>query len=191
MIKGILFDFFGVIYSDTFEEWLKANGLRREGAFQQASYDLDTGKITFDEFLQRLSEQIGHTVTRAELDASARLNNGVVKLLPELSNNYKLGIISNATTSVIGEIIDKYDLAQFFDTVVVSSEVGVAKPDPEIFETSLRQMELAPNEVIFVDDNPNFVSAAEKFSIRSIQYTSLEQLEGALTNTINYQKLHS
>lgn len=66
----------------------------------------------------------------------------------------KLGVVSNFTnTMAIHEFLTHLDLKQFFDVIIVSSEVGVRKPHRRIFETALRKMGVGPAESIFVGDD--------------------------------------
>src|SRR5882672_956100 len=94
MITAILFDFFDVFRIDVYKAWLAANNLRREGDYAEVSRQLDMGEITTEQFRQRLSDLIGHTVTFEEIDGAASLNDEVVKIaysfsqLPAESQDY-------------------------------------------------------------------------------------------------------
>jgi len=52
-------------------------------------------------------------------------------------------------------ILEQLGISEFFRFVFVSSELGADKPDPEIFRRSLKFMELSPNEVLHVGDDPD------------------------------------
>ncbi|HUY26229.1 MAG TPA: HAD family hydrolase [Candidatus Binataceae bacterium] len=64
---------------------------------------------------------------------------------------YKLAIVSNAEGQVEGDA-HRFGLAEFFDTIIDSHVVGVAKPDPRIFQIALERLRIAPNEARYAGD---------------------------------------
>lgn len=58
-----------------------------------------------------------------------------------------------------------------FDLVMMSNEVGLAKPDPEIFETALELLDLPPAQTIFIDDSAPNVAAARALGMAGIVHT--------------------
>ena len=52
-------------------------------------------------------------------------------------------------------------LAELFDQIVISGEVGLRKPDPEVFRMATDRLGLSPEDCIFVDDLPSNIQAAE------------------------------
>ncbi|MDC7225758.1 MAG: HAD family hydrolase [Spirochaetales bacterium] len=74
-------------------------------------------------------------------------------VLSELKDaGYKLGVISNWDNSA-RKLIDDFGLTQFFDTIVISSEVGVSKPSPEIFDIAFEESGSSPADGLYVGDN--------------------------------------
>jgi HAD superfamily hydrolase (TIGR01509 family) len=180
MIKAIIFDFFDVIRTDAYKSWLTANSIPHEGAYFDASYQQDMGVITVEEFLKRLSDLQGRDVTRQELEMSAKVDYAVLEIIKILRKNYKLALLSNAPSVVIREILAEHDLEQYFDNIIVSSEVGMVKPHPDIFTYILGQLSVNASEALFVDDNEKHTKAAEALGIRSIHFRSAEQLKDEL-----------
>lgn len=78
----------------------------------------------------------------------------------------KLGIVSNATPS-FREAIDRVGLMPYFDAIIISAEVGLAKPDPAIFKLGLDRLNLKPGQAFFVDDLPGHVRAARGIGLRA------------------------
>lgn len=78
---------------------------------------------------------------------------GAPILLSALQPHFTLGIISNAPKR-LREILDRENLTSFMDVIVISSEVGAEKPDPEIFRIALDKAGLSASEVIYVGDDP-------------------------------------
>jgi putative hydrolase of the HAD superfamily len=63
---------------------------------------------------------------------------------------------------------------ELFDTVVISGEVGMRKPEPEIFHYTLKLLDVAPNEAVFVDDFPPNVEAAVALGLVGVNHVSYE-----------------
>jgi len=66
---------------------------------------------------------------------------------------YKLGIITDGSLDSAYEILLRLGIVNFFDTIVVSEEVGVEKPDTKIFHEALRRLKSEPTETIMIGDN--------------------------------------
>lgn len=80
---------------------------------------------------------------------------GTTSLIHSLNGRVKLGIITNGFTALQKIRLEKTGLADYFDLLVISEQVGVAKPDRRIFEYSLEKMgNPAPTSVLMVGDNP-------------------------------------
>ncbi len=74
------------------------------------------------------------------------------EVLEFLTDRYKLAIICNTSKSGerIREILRSAGIKKYFDLVVVSSEVGLRKPDKRIFKIALEKLDLQPDEVVMV-----------------------------------------
>jgi FMN phosphatase YigB (HAD superfamily) len=74
----------------------------------------------------------------------------------ELSRRgYLLGIIANTITETeIPDYLEEYGLTDYFKTVVLSSKVGIRKPNPEIYWEAARRLEVKPAKCAYVGDNP-------------------------------------
>ena len=68
---------------------------------------------------------------------------------------YLLGIIANTITETeIPDYLEEYGLTEYFKTVVLSSKVGIRKPNPEIYWEAARRMGVEPAKCVDVGDNP-------------------------------------
>lgn len=180
MIKAIIFDFFDVFRTDAYKSWLSVNNIPHEGEYFNASRRQDMGEITVDEFLQELSRLQGRPVTLQELEANANLDMNVIAIAEKLKRQYRLALLSNAPSGFIRTLFAEHDLERLFHEIVISSEVGMVKPNADIFELTLARLKTAPAETIFIDDNLKNVQAAEKVGIRGIQFVSAAQLKDDL-----------
>jgi putative hydrolase of the HAD superfamily len=68
---------------------------------------------------------------------------------------YVLGIIANTITETeIPDYLEEYGLTDCFKTVVLSSKVGIRKPNPEIYWEAARRVGVEPSKCVYVGDNP-------------------------------------
>ncbi len=70
------------------------------------------------------------------------------------TKGYRLAIVSNFDYAPTAQmLIDKHNLRQLFETIVISADVGWRKPKDIIFETALNELGISPAEALFVGDN--------------------------------------
>jgi len=82
---------------------------------------------------------------------------------------FKLGIITNGMSYMQNRKIDKANLRSYVDVVFVSGEFGVDKPDVRIFHAALQQLEVLPQEAVYVGDHPvNDVQGAREAGMRPV-----------------------
>jgi len=78
---------------------------------------------------------------------------------------------------------EKFDDA--FDKMIISAEVGAAKPEPKIFQIALEQFGVSPNEAVFVDDFLINIEGCEKVGLKGIHFkdpeSALKQLKKLLS----------
>ncbi|MBN1832653.1 MAG: HAD family hydrolase [Deltaproteobacteria bacterium] len=85
---------------------------------------------------------------------ATEVSSDVPSLLIRLRDQYRLGLVSNYPCSrSIEDSLKKTGLRHFFEVVVVSGDLGYAKPHPKPFETMLDHLKLHPEECLFVGDN--------------------------------------
>ncbi len=94
------------------------------------------------------------------LDTEAR------PVLQTLHRSKKLALISNFDHPPhVHSVLNKFGLTDFFDSVVISAEVGIKKPDPRIFDAALAQTGMKPEEVVYVGDTADDTEAARAAGI--------------------------
>ena len=180
MIKLIIFDFFDVFRTDAYKTWLKTNNFTRTDGFAEASNLSDAGKITGEEFFERISVYAGHKVTPQEMDATATLDIEMVAFARRLKMTYRTSLLSNAPSDFIKRLVKEHGLKDIFNEVFISSETSFLKPHRDAFENVLRTMNVESSESIFIDDNLDNVISARECGIEAIQFSSVIQLKNDL-----------
>ena len=112
--------------------------------------------------------------------AGDRVDAHLVAWLEARKPRYRLGLLSNAWDTTRAWLARQPRLAALWDVVVISAEVGKMKPDPAIYRHALAQMDLPPEAVLFVDDNPANVAAARALGLTAIRFTDSAALSQAL-----------
>ena len=73
--------------------------------------------------------------------------------LTNLRKNYRLALVTNGTPDLQREKIQGANLARFFDTILISGEVRIGKPDCRIFELALEKFTASPSETVMIGDS--------------------------------------
>ena len=76
----------------------------------------------------------------------------------------------------------RFDFLSWFDGIVVSGEVELAKPDPAIFQRLVTDFDIEPTEAVFIDDVPKNVDAARALGFHAIHFTSATALRSELAD---------
>jgi 2-haloacid dehalogenase len=90
----------------------------------------------------------------AALGAAAKLLPHAREVIQELSQRARLCLVTNGISSVQRGRLAASGLADFFTAVLISEELGIAKPDPRFFDQACAALGLPPSEVLCVGDNP-------------------------------------
>ena len=94
------------------------------------------------------------------------LDSEALHVLRTLHCSKKLALVSNFDHPPhVHSVLNKLGLTHFFDSVVISAEVGVKKPDPQIFDSALEQTGMKPKEIIYVGDTADDTEAARAAGI--------------------------
>jgi epoxide hydrolase-like predicted phosphatase len=128
--------------------------------------------------LKRPAEEM--TAIREEFFAGDIVDRTLVDFIRSLRSKYKTGLISNNWGDLRESLVrEKFDDA--FDYIIISAEVGVAKPDPKIFKIALEKAGVRPNEAVFVDDFYINIEGCEKVGIKGIHFhdtpSTIQQLK--------------
>jgi epoxide hydrolase-like predicted phosphatase len=176
--QAIIFDFFDVIHSDPLKRWLSKYGLTEQDGFEEVNRLVDLGRIKEQEFHEQLSAISGQPLMEVEevFQDTQLTDKSLVGLIEELHKNYKTGLLSNASSEYLRLILKEQDLVRLFDEIVVSAEIGLAKPSADIFHYILEKMAIEPETTIFIDDNIRNIEAAKALGITGLVYSDKEKL---------------
>lgn len=115
-----------------------------------------------------LAAQIGEGFRRLRLD-SVDLYPETNEVLADLGERYALGIISNGPSEIQRAKLNKFHLGDFFQSIVISGEAGVDKPEAAIFERALDSLHVTAGESVHVGDSlPHDVQGALGAGLTSV-----------------------
>jgi putative hydrolase of the HAD superfamily len=185
MYQTFIFDFFGVVCSEIAPFWLGRHFSNQRAIEIKKTlvHSADLGKISEAEMFSQLGEWAGISAdqVRSEWNDEVRVKADVVEFLKQLKSTYPLGLLTNSPSPFVRGILDSYNLNELFNSIVVSSEIGIAKPDVRTYTRILKDLDTVAAQALFVDDNPLNVEGAAKIGLKGIVYKSLRELRDTIT----------
>lgn len=188
-IKNIIFDLGGVIlnldYSKT-QRAFEALGIESvDNFFSQAKQnslfnDFEIGKASPADFRNAIREKTGISATDIEIDAAwnAMLLDCPsyrIDLLKEYRKTHHVFLLSNTNSihysevdRIFGEAFGTPSLEPYFDKLYLSYEVGLRKPNTDIYEYVLADAGIKAEESIFLDDSIHNLPPAEQVGIKTL-----------------------
>lgn len=187
--EAIIFDLGGVIlnldYQLTEDAFVRL-GLNnfKDSYSQLAQTDLfdrfEKGEISSFHFVNRLLDQLpqgrnANEVVHAWNAMILDFPSERLEWLQALRSDYRVFLLSNtndlhidAVRRALVKTAGHRELERYFDTVYLSCELGMRKPDEAIFEEVCRRENLNPAKTVFVDDSPQHVSGALKAGLAAV-----------------------
>jgi epoxide hydrolase-like predicted phosphatase len=157
-----------------------------EVGFAEWNVEQDRGR-PWSEAVAELSSRFPH---RRELihafydrwdDSITGIIEGTVDIIRRLRDRgLQLIGLTNWSGETFARTRPRYDVFALFDDIVVSGAVGLIKPDPAIFDLTLKRAGRRPSECLFIDDSKVNVAAAAELGLDAILFESPPQLERAL-----------
>jgi len=207
MIKAIVFDFGGVLVRTEDQTG------RRQWETRLGLAERDLGRLIFDSEvavratageaqeaavwehvaaqLKLAADQLA--ALQADFWAGDRLDPDLVALLADLRPRYQTAILSNAWSNGRDVIVGRYGLGSAVDTIFISAEERLAKPDPRLYQRVAERLGVQPAEAVLVDDFLANVDGARAAGWQAIHYRSgldvraeLEKL-GVVTRPTDHQ----
>jgi len=145
----------------------------------------EKGKISTGDFLGQLNQMLGSDMSEAEFrvlwNTSFRENEAMADLLDGLKQSYELCLLSNTNQCHYEFIQESFDVERHFGNVVLSYEVGCAKPAREIYGAVVERVGVPAGQCLFIDDLEINVRAAMDFGMNAILFTEPAKLRLDLT----------
>ncbi len=198
-MRNVIFDIGGVIlewnpdvilrsYTDDAE--LRAT--LRAALFEHPDWlQLDRGTLTETDVLARLETRtrIPRTKLAGLLDAvraSLKPKMATLALLESLAQRQvPLYCLSNMSAATFAHLREQHAFWERFRGIVISGEVKMMKPEPEIYEYLLRRYGISASETIFIDDHPANVRGARAIGLRTILFGDARQCERELDELLD------
>ncbi len=185
-IKNIIFDLGGVIlnidYTLTSQAFKNLGLTDFDEKYSQAKQNhlfdrLETGKINPSDFRQEMKSYFNLPVTDLDVDTAWNamlldLPQERIELLKKLSTRYRLFLLSNtniihykAYSAYLQKTFGKLIFDAVFEKQYLSFQIGMRKPDKEIFELVLNENKLQASETLFIDDSIQHIQGATSCGI--------------------------
>jgi epoxide hydrolase-like predicted phosphatase len=140
------------------------------------------GTCTEDEWLNDLRAVTGMDQAQcAEFMADfwaeylGELNVELVEFIATLRPHYRIALLSNSFLGAREREQERYHFQEMTDLIIYSHEVGLAKPDPRIYQLTCVRLGLPPHETIFLDDDEPNIIAAREFGMQAILFGDTRQ----------------
>jgi len=148
------------------------------------------GQISTEEHwknvLQLLSlEEKEHEEFQRLFWAGDRIDFELIDYIRSLRKRYQTGLLSNAFLDLRKILTSTWKIADAFDQMVISAEVGLVKPDPAIYRMTLDRLEVEAGQAVFIDDMAVNVEAARQVGMHAIQFMQPEQARLELERLLN------
>lgn len=184
MIKQIWFDFGNIfipIFPERTQESFEKRGVQlSKSDFQILNEDYEIGALTTQQFFQNIAVSCKYLQSSRAVEIGwdallGELNDNTL-FLRNLSRNYATCLVSNTNEAHIKAIQKTagsflwHAFTHKFDRLFLSYQMGMRKPNANYFEHVLEKMEAVPEEVLFIDDTPANLVAAEALGIHTWQF---------------------
>lgn len=142
--------------------------------------------MPYEDLWKFLLQELGHTdKTEKVLEHMSKqqtheLDLNMLELVQELKSfDYKVGLLSNNTKEA-GSRMRGVGLDKYFDTFLISAEIGFQKPNPKAFEVLLSELNVEPSELVFTDDSVPSLSTSEQVGYTPILFQGYEHFRQEL-----------
>ena len=188
MITTLFLDIGGVLLTDGWNRKSRAVAVEQFGLDPKETEDrhhltfdtYEVGKITLDTYLERLvfytKRDYAPQQFKEFMFAQSQPHAEMIELIIALKKKYnlKVAVVSNEGRELTEYRIKKFKLGGFVDFFISSCFVHFRKPDDDIFKLALDVSQVAPGEVVYIEDRPLFVQVAETFGINGIRHINVD-----------------
>lgn len=183
MIKGIIFDCYGVLVHGSLGYLRTLTPAKNRLAFDELLHASNRGYITAEEYIAGVAELIHRTsddVSEIIIKREVR-SEEMIAYVKSLHGAYKTALLSNIGRGATDRLFTPSELKTIFDAVVLSSEIGATKPMLEAYETAAGHLGLKTNECIMIDDIAVNVEGAKRAGMQAILFEDPRQCQVELS----------
>ncbi len=196
MIKAIIFDLGGVLFTDgtgRFADYLEETyGVSPADTRAFLVSDIGDryykGTITNGDFWESFKTTLNINEDSASLSLkwidSYDLNEGTLDLIERLSKEYDVYYLSDNVRHRVEVTEQKYDFLKHFKDGIFSCDVGMRKPQPKIYNLALEMTKTKPEETIFIDDKESSLAPARDMGFNVVLFTDSEEVESRVADII-------
>jgi HAD superfamily hydrolase (TIGR01509 family) len=182
MTRAVIFDCFGVMYIPVGEDFYRSHVpdyQKHSEQLRSLSYQADVGNMSQNELVMHIAElmQMSSDKVRAQIVSGLARNQALLTFSQSLRPKYKVGLLSNISAGTMDQFFSLDERRTYFDAVVLSSDVGLVKPDPAIFVLAANRLGCAPNECIMIDNSPINCSGAIQAGMQAVVYATTPQVQ--------------
>jgi putative hydrolase of the HAD superfamily len=165
------------------ERFWQAYSAHRDGLDQGTAGAIAYWQAICDDLGAAWDEARMHELWAADFRSWLSINPAVIEVLSDLrAGGTRLALLSNAGPDY-ASYFRHGPLGDFFEACYVSGELGLIKPDPEIFLHVLADLSITPAEAVFIDNRDSNVAGAEALGITGHVFTTADALRSFLTST--------
>ncbi len=197
LTRAVFFDFGGVLLRQdndaarrTWADRLHLDLVDLENRIfeSEVAWQAMRGEISAERFWAAVAADLGLSAGQIErfqkeFFAGDVLNEELLAFARSLRPHYELAILSNAWSDAREIFTELLGLDEVFDTLIISAEVGLAKPDPRIYRLAVERLGVEPREAVFLDDQKRNVVAAREIGLRAVHFQNNRQ---AITEVEGY-----
>ena len=207
-IKWVIFDLGGIVVPESKGILAKKEGLTVKeiaeylnisvSQFQELTeeymHQVTTGDITLFGFYSILIERLKVSVSPENVlkkhisifrKASTRQDSDIIHIIDLLKKDYNVGCLTN-TEIEIADVNRTTGLFEYFQKAYLSTEIGLRKPNMDIYHFLLADLNCSPQAVVFIDDKHENVESAKRIGINAIQFITVKQLQSDLSYYCNF-----
>ena len=186
-LEAIIFDLGGVVLNlqlkKTIEAFANLTGISQEKLEELGNNELfkhfETGLISADGFRKELNKLFGSTLDDKAIDKAWNamlldLPLERLKMMGGLRSQYKTFVLSNtneihikAFNKIVNATTHGDRIVNYFNAVYYSHQVGMRKPDAEIFDMVLTKNSLKPANTLFIDDTLEHIESANRLGLHT------------------------
>jgi len=175
-MRAVVLDMYGVIVKQTGDDFVPYvqqtfPNLKHDDIYKHW-FRADVGELTSLEVWENLGFKGDlEKIEKAYLD-TIKLNEEFIEFISSISKKYKTAIISNDSSRWSKYLREKFKINKYFDTISISGDLKIQKPDKRIFYNTIKKLGCRADECIYVDDREGNLYAASEIGMKSIMFNS-------------------